>query len=371
MWFGLAAIALVGAVALLYIDRSKRDQSGRLRQMWAKAQGYEYRPHDEELVTRFSRAALSKPEFDVALGVVTGVRRGEEFVLFDVEETGTIVAVQRSVGSDVDIDLRPRSTPPPRDEDMELLGSIGPRVVFATDVDIARRVCDQRMAAFTESVPENLQLLWSEKDWTLGSLPLGSSGRDWDAAIDAVARLSGMLHVLPPVRGSAVYGARAGEPGRDRGDPGRPLVKEARPQQARGPQPQQARGPQPQQAQSEPRVAEPSRSEPRVRPPQVARPQVARPQTSRPQEPRPQEPRPQEPRPQEPRPQEPRPQEPRPQEPRDHEPRPQEPGRRPRPPRPDAAGPQAVRSASPSRPVPRPPASRPIPFDSERRRNQP
>ncbi len=125
MWFGLAAIALMGAVALLYVDRSKRDQSGRVRQMWAKAQGYEYRPHDRELVTRFSRAALSKPEFDVALGVVTGVRRGEEFVLFDVEETGTIVAVQRSVGSDVDIDLRPRSTPPPRDEDMELLGSIG------------------------------------------------------------------------------------------------------------------------------------------------------------------------------------------------------------------------------------------------------
>ncbi|MDI9896172.1 hypothetical protein QM797_15715 [Rhodococcus sp. IEGM 1381] len=326
MWFGLAAIALVGAVALLYIDRSKRDQSGRLRQMWAKAQGYDYRPHDEELVTRFSRAALSKPEFDVALGVVTGVRRGEEFVLFDVEETATIVAVQRSVGSDVDIDLRPRSTPPPRDEDMELLGSIGPRVVFATDVDIARRVCDQRMAAFTESVPENLQLLWSEKDWTLGSLPLGSSGRDWDAAIDAVARLSGMLHVLPPVRGSAVYGARAGEPGRDRGDPGRPLVQEARPQQARGAQPPQA-----QPGVLEPRAAEPTRSAPRIRPPQTSRPQ----------------------------------------EPRDHEPRPPEPGRRPRPPRPDAAGPQAVRSANPSRPLPRPPASRPIPFDSERRRNQP
>ncbi|MBY4129726.1 hypothetical protein HQO83_15110 [Rhodococcus fascians] len=329
MWFGLAAIALVGAVALLYIDRSRRDRSGRVRQMWAKAQGYDYRPQDRELVTRFSRAALSKPEFDVALGVVTGVRRGEEFVLFDVEETGTIVAVQRSVGSDVDIDLRPRSTPPPRDEDMELLGSIGPRVVFATDVDIARRVCDQRMAAFTESIPENLQLLWSEKDWTLGSLPSTSSGRDWDAAIDAVARLSGMLHVLPPVRGSAVYGARAGEPGRDRGDPGRPLVQEARPQPVRGSQPQQ----------TEARMPE-SQGRPQVVRPRAARPQVARPQESRPQESR------------------------------EHEPRPQEPGRRPGPPRPDAAGPQAVRSANPSRPVPRPPASRPVPFDAERRRDQ-
>ncbi|MBY4276212.1 hypothetical protein HQO27_23560 [Rhodococcus fascians] len=317
MWFGLAVIALVGAAALLYIDRSKRDRSGRVRQMWAKAQGYEYRPHDRELVTQFSRAALSKPEFDVALGVVTGVRRGEEFVLFDVEETGTIVAVQRSVGSDVDIDLRPRSTPPPRDEDMQLLGSIGPRVVFATDVDIARRVCDQRMAAFTESIPDNLQLLWSEQDWTLGSMPLTSSGRDWDAAIDAVARLSGMLHVLPPVRGSAVYGSRpgGGESVRDRSDPGRPLVQEPRV----GPPRNQQSGNVP------PRGVEPRSVEPRgveTRSPAA-------------------------------------------------DSRPQEVSRRPSPPRPDQSGPQATRSVNPVRPVPRPPVSRPIPFDADRRRNQP
>ncbi|MGA9873611.1 MAG: hypothetical protein WBQ44_21020, partial [Rhodococcus sp. (in: high G+C Gram-positive bacteria)] len=199
MWFGLAAIALLGAVALLYIDRSRRDQHGRVRQMWAKAQGYTYTAADDELVLQFSRAVLAKPEHTTGLDIVRGVRRGERFVLFDVEEAATIVAVQRPVGSDVDIDLRLKGTPPPREPDMELLGAIGPRVVFATNVEVARRVCDQRMAAFTESVPASLSLLWSENDWTLGSLPLGSSGREWDAAIDAVARLSGMLHVLPPV----------------------------------------------------------------------------------------------------------------------------------------------------------------------------
>lgn len=198
MWFGLAAIALVGAVALLYIDRSRRDQVGRVRQMWAKAQGYTYSAQDEDLVPRFHRALLAKPEHVVALDVVRGVRRGEKFVLFDLEESSTIVAVQRPVGSDVDIDLRPKSTPAPREDDMELLGSVGPRVVFATDVDVARRVCDQRMAAFTDAVPPSLSLLWSEGDWTLGAVPLGATGREWDAAIDAVARLSGILHVLPP-----------------------------------------------------------------------------------------------------------------------------------------------------------------------------
>ncbi|WP_089245209.1 hypothetical protein [Rhodococcoides kyotonense] len=212
MWFGLAAIALVGAVALLYIDRSRRDQLGRVRQMWAKAQGYTYESTSDDLVRQFRRAALAKPEHDVAVDVVRGVRRGENFVLFDVEEETTIVAVQRPVGSDVDIDLRAKSTPPPKDGDLELLGSIGPRVVFATDVDVARRVCDQRMAAFTESVPPHVSLLWSENDWTLGSMPLGSSGREWDAAIDAVARLSGMLHVLPPVARRTGPNPRVGAP---------------------------------------------------------------------------------------------------------------------------------------------------------------
>ncbi len=219
MWFGLAAIALAGAVALLYVDRTRRDQLGRVRQMWSKAQGYTYSPSDDELVPQFGRALLAKPEHTRALDVVRGVRRGEKFVLFDVEESATVVAVQRPVGSDVDIELRPKSTPPPREADMELLGSIGPRVVFATDIEVARRVCDQRMAAFTESVPENMTLLWSENDWTLGALPLGSTGRDWDAAIDAVTRLSGILHVLPPALESSVGPSREASSPRRRNAP--------------------------------------------------------------------------------------------------------------------------------------------------------
>ncbi|WP_305092687.1 hypothetical protein [Prescottella sp. R16] len=214
MWFGLAAIALVGAVALLYVDRTRRDQTGRVREIWAKAQGYTYVTADEELPSRWHRAALANQEYLAALDVVRGVRRGDSFVLFDLEESATIVAVHRSIGSDVDIDLRLKSTPPPRDADLNLLGAIGPRVVFATDLEIARRVCDQRMVSFTESVPPQLQMLWSEGEWTLGSLPIGSSGRDWDAAIETVARLSGMLRVLPPATTLQPPAAAVHDPGR-------------------------------------------------------------------------------------------------------------------------------------------------------------
>ena len=215
MWFGLAAVALLGALVLLYIDRTRREQSGRVREIWARAQGYKYTASDDSLPSNWHRAALAKQEYLGAIDVVHGVRRGDEFLLFDIEETATIVAVRRKVGSDVDIDLRLKSTPPPKDPDMNLLGSIGPRVVFTTDLEIARRVCDQRMVAFTESIPPHVQMLWSEHDRTLGSIPWNSNGRAWDAAIDTVARLSGILHVLPPV-------VEPAEMDRGMHDPGRP-----------------------------------------------------------------------------------------------------------------------------------------------------
>ncbi|MFE7416496.1 hypothetical protein [Rhodococcus sp. NPDC057529] len=251
MWFLLALIALAGACALLYFDRSRRDQTGRVRQIWAKAQGYTYDNVEERLPAQFHRAALAKQEYLSAIDVVKGERRGESFILFDLEETATIVAVRRRVGSDVDIDLRLKSTPPPKDSDLELLGAIGPRVVFATDLEIARRVCDQRMVAFTESVPPHVNMLWSEGEWTLGSLPIGSSGREWDSAIEAVARLSGILHVLPPVT----------EPsGLDRGhhDPSRPRLRDGAPAEAR--------------PASEKRPAPQGRPAPEKRPTQQARP---------------------------------------------------------------------------------------------------
>jgi hypothetical protein len=214
MWFALAAVALLGALVLLYIDRTRREQSGRVREIWARAQGYKYTAADDHLPGKWHRAALAKQEYLGAIDVVHGVRRGEEFILFDIEETATIVAVHRKVGSDVDIDLRLKSTPAPKDPDMNLLGSIGPRIVFATDLEIARRVCDQRMVAFTQSIPPHVQMLWSENEWTLGSIPVGSNGREWDSAIETVARLSGILHVLPPVVDPVDVERGAHDPGR-------------------------------------------------------------------------------------------------------------------------------------------------------------
>ncbi|MBF6329047.1 hypothetical protein IU452_11005 [Nocardia transvalensis] len=217
MWFGLAAIALVGAIVLLYFDRLQRQRTGHVRQVWAKSQGYTYVSVEPSLASTWRRGAMAKLGYLSAVDVVSGNRRGEKFVLFDLEDAATLVAVRRQIGSDIDIDLRLKTASPPKDADLELLGAIGDRVVFATNPDIARHAVDQRMVAFIETLPDTVQQLWSEGNWTLGMLPVGTASRDWEAAIDAVLRLSGLLHVLPPVAG--------GEHGRvdsDTHDPGRP-----------------------------------------------------------------------------------------------------------------------------------------------------
>ncbi|WP_227979310.1 hypothetical protein [Nocardia spumae] len=223
IWFGLAAIALVGAIVLLYFDRVQRQRTGHVRQVWAKSQGYTYVSVEPSLASTWRRGAMAKLGYLSAIDVVSGNRKGEKFVLFDLEDAATLVAVRRQIGSDIDIDLRLKTASPPKDADLELLGAIGDRVVFATNPDIARHAVDQRMVHFIETLPSTVQQLWSEGNWTLGMLPVGTAAKDWEAAIDSVLRLSGLLHVLPPVAG----GDRRVES--DLHDPGRP-----RPQSVEG-----------------------------------------------------------------------------------------------------------------------------------------
>ncbi|WP_327142678.1 hypothetical protein [Nocardia sp. NBC_01327] len=214
IWFGLAAIALVGAIVLLYFDRLQRQRTGHVRQVWAKSQGYTYVSVEPALASTWRRGALAKLGYLSAVDVVSGNRKGEKFVLFDLEDAATLVAVRRQIGSDIDIDLRLKTAAPPKDHDLELLGAIGDRVVFATNPDIARHAVDQRMVAFIESLPDTVQQLWSEGNWTLGMLHVASVSKDWEMAIDAVLRLSGLLHVLPPVISSERGRDELPEPGR-------------------------------------------------------------------------------------------------------------------------------------------------------------
>lgn len=198
LWFVLGFAALAGAVALLYVDYQRRNRSGRAREVWAQAHGYEFSLEDRTLAGRFHRGVFAQPDAFSARDVVSGDARGERFVLFDIADVATVIAVARPVGSRVDLDLRRTTSAPPHEADLHLLGALGPRVAFSNEPDLARRAIDQRMVAFASAAPDALGVLWSEGAWALGSIPLTSTETDWDAAVDAVAKFAGLLRVLPP-----------------------------------------------------------------------------------------------------------------------------------------------------------------------------
>jgi hypothetical protein len=104
-----------------------------------------------------------------------GQIRGEAVFIFDLEDVATVIALHRKVGTNVVVDLRLKGIKEPRENDIWLLGAIGPRMVYSTNLDAARRACDRRMVTFAHTAPDCAEIMWNEQNWTLVSMPVTST----------------------------------------------------------------------------------------------------------------------------------------------------------------------------------------------------
>ncbi len=145
LWFTLSALCFVGAAVLLYVDIDRRRGLGRRRKSWAKSHGFDYEHESHEILKRWKRGVMSTVGDVTAKNVVLGQIRGEAVFIFDIEEVATVIALHRKVGTNVVVDLRLKGIKEPRESDIWLLGAIGPRMVYSTNLDAARRACDRRM----------------------------------------------------------------------------------------------------------------------------------------------------------------------------------------------------------------------------------
>jgi hypothetical protein len=142
---------------------------------------------------------------------VLGQIRGEAVYIFDLEEVATVIALHRKVGTNVVVDLRLKGLKEPRESDIWLLGAIGPRMVYSTNLDAARRACDRRMVTFAHTAPDCAEIMWNEQNWTLVAMPVSSTRAQWDEGLRTVRQFNDLLRVLPPVpqETPAETGARA------------------------------------------------------------------------------------------------------------------------------------------------------------------
>jgi hypothetical protein len=226
LWFTLSALCFVGAAVLLYVDIGRRRGLGRRRRSWARSHGFDYEPESADILERWKRGVMSTVGDVTARNVVLGQIRGEAVYIFDLEDVATVIALHRKVGTNVVIDLRLKGLKEPRENDMWLLGAIGPRMVYSTNLDAARRACDRRMVTFAHTAPDSAEIMWNEQNWTLVSMPVTSTRAQWDEGLRTVRQFNDLLRVLPPVPKALGQGAAASVPRRN-GSPGRPLAQPA------------------------------------------------------------------------------------------------------------------------------------------------
>jgi len=216
LWFTLSALCFVGAAVLLYVDIDRRRGLGRRRKSWAKSHGFDYEHESADLAKRWSRGIMSTVGEHVhARNVVLGQIRGEAVFIFDLDEVATVIALHRKIGTNVAVDLRLKDIPEPRESDIWLLGAIGPRMVYSTNLDAARRACDRRMVTFAHTAPDCAEVMWNEPNWTLVSMPITSTRAQWDEGLRTVRQFNDLLRVLPPAQqGGPALARRSGSPSR-------------------------------------------------------------------------------------------------------------------------------------------------------------
>jgi hypothetical protein len=224
LWFTLSALCFAGAAVLLYVDIGRRRGLGRRRKSWARSHGFDYEQESAEIVDRWKRGVMSTVGDVTARNVVLGQIRGEAVYVFDLEDVATVIALHRKVGTDIVMDLRLKGVKEPRDNDIWLLGAIGPRMVYSNNLDAARRACDRRMVTFAHTAPDCAEIMWNEQNWTLLAMPISSTRAEWDEGLRTVRQFNDLLRVLPPIPGQAAAQSAARRPA----EPGRPQAQAPR-----------------------------------------------------------------------------------------------------------------------------------------------
>ncbi|MDV7030319.1 trehalose monomycolate transport factor TtfA, partial [Mycobacterium intracellulare] len=199
LWFTLSALCFVGAGVLLYVDVDRRRGRSRRRKSWARSHGFDYERESADILKRWKRGVMSTVGDVTAQNVVLGQIRGEAVYIFDLEEVATVIALHRKVGTNVVVDLRLKGLKEPRESDIWLLGAIGPRMVYSTNLDAARRACDRRMVTFAHTAPDSAEIMWNEQNWTLVAMPITSTRTQWDEGLRTVRQFNDLLRVLPPL----------------------------------------------------------------------------------------------------------------------------------------------------------------------------
>lgn len=183
VWFVIAAVAFVAGGLFLLRDRARLTSRNRERRRWAALRGWQFAETDHVLPSKWSGGAIAYYGDGVARDVVTGstfTADGRRRVyVFDLEMGGrvntVIVAVQCRRVHPVVVELWIPSTPFQREHMPELLGPVGQRYAFVSDIAGARALITPDLVDATEEIGPDIAVAWIEDGWVLAAAAPNSS----------------------------------------------------------------------------------------------------------------------------------------------------------------------------------------------------
>ncbi|MDR7302110.1 hypothetical protein [Haloactinomyces albus] len=203
VWFVVAVVAIVAGVTLLITDRMRRTSKNRERRRWATLRGWQFAESDQVLPTRWKRGALAQYSGGMATDIVAGstfTSDGRRQVsVFDLTVGGSTVAVlagvrcRRPVPATIELWLP--EVPVPQESELDLLGPVGSRYAFVTDVAAARPLVTPAMVDAAEEVGGDVTVVWMESDWVLAAAEPGTDPSRLESLLRA---LGGLVDVLDP-----------------------------------------------------------------------------------------------------------------------------------------------------------------------------
>jgi len=173
-----AAAALAGGVLLLR-DRARLTSRNRERHRWAALRGWQFTESDHVLPTQWTSGAIAYYGGGTAKDVVAGstfTADGRRRVyVFDLDiggRIGTVIAaVQCRRTQPVVVELWLPNVPFQREHMPELLGPVGQRYAFVSDIASARTLITPDLVDATEDIGGDIPVAWIEGGWVLACAP--------------------------------------------------------------------------------------------------------------------------------------------------------------------------------------------------------
>jgi hypothetical protein len=204
VWFAVAVIAALGGMAMLARDRAVRATRNRERRRWAALRGWHFTESDNVLPKQWRGGALGYFGGNLAKDVVAGstfTADGRRRVyVFDLDSGGkvstVVVAVQCRQKHPVVVELWLPSVPFEQEHMPELLGPVGQRYAFVSDLTKARALITPDLVDATEDLGEDIMVTWLENGWVLATAAPNSGPSRLERLIRGVGEIADVVDPL-------------------------------------------------------------------------------------------------------------------------------------------------------------------------------